>query len=69
MLKEDVVEAMRQGKFHVFSVRTIGEGIEVLTGVKAGERQANGMYEEETINRLVQDRLVEMADRVKEYTK
>ena len=69
MLKEDVVESMRQGKFHVFSVRTIGEGIEVLTGVKAGERQVNGMYEEETINRLVQDRLVEMADRVKEYTK
>jgi len=69
MLKEDVVDAIHQGKFHVYPVRTIGEGIEILTGVKAGERQANGIYEEGTINRLVQDRLVKMAERVREYTK
>lgn len=37
MLKEEVVDAVREGKFHIWSVRTIGEGIELLTGLKAGK--------------------------------
>jgi lon-related putative ATP-dependent protease len=67
MLKQEVVEAIREGRFHIYPVKTIGEGIEVLTGVKAGERRPDGTYEEGTINDLVQRRLTEMAELVKEY--
>jgi hypothetical protein len=48
-------------------VKTIDEGIEVLTGVKAGERKPDGAYNEGTINHFVQKQLVEMAERIKEY--
>jgi len=67
MLKEEVVETIRSGTFHVYPVRTIDEGIEILTGVKAGERRVDGTYEEGTINHFVQKRLMEMAERIKEY--
>jgi lon-related putative ATP-dependent protease len=67
MLKEEVVEAIKEGRFHIYPVKTIGEGIEVLTGVKAGDRRPDGAYEEGTINHLVQKRLTEMAELVKEY--
>jgi lon-related putative ATP-dependent protease len=61
MLREDVVEAIKEGKFHIYSVGTIDEGIEVLTGVEAGEPDAEGNYPEGSINQLVQSRLDEMA--------
>jgi lon-related putative ATP-dependent protease len=62
MLREDVVEAIKEGKFHIYSVGTIDEGIEVLTGVEAGEPDAEGNYPEGSINQLVQSRLDEMAE-------
>ncbi|MHA1966015.1 MAG: S16 family serine protease [Candidatus Thorarchaeota archaeon] len=67
MLKEEVVEAVKAGKFHIFSVRTVNEGIEILTGVKAGERQPDGTFPEDTINYRVDKRLKEMAEALKEY--
>ena len=67
MLKEEVVQAIKEGKFHIFPVKTIDEGIEVLTGIKAGERQPDGTYEKGTINFLAQRRLSEMAERIKEF--
>ena len=42
MLRDDVVEAVAEGKFHIWPVRTIDEGIEILTGVPAGERGEEG---------------------------
>jgi predicted ATP-dependent protease len=66
-LKEEVVNAIRDGQFHVWPVRTIDEGIEVLTGVAAGERQEDGTYDRGTINDRVQQRLAAMAVAVKEY--
>jgi len=69
MLKEEVVDAIRASKFHIYPVKTIDEGIEILTGVKAGERRVDGTYEEETVNHLVQKRLMEMAESIKEYPK
>lgn len=65
MLKEEVVEAIKEGKFHIWPVATIDEGIEVLTGVRAGHLQEDGTYEEGTINDLVSKRLKEMAEAVK----
>ena len=67
MLKEEVVAAVKEGKFHIYPVASIAQGIEVLTGVKAGERNPDGGYDKGTINYLVQARLTEMAERVKEY--
>jgi len=67
MLKEEVVGAVRDGRFHIYPVKTIDEGMEILTAVKAGERRPDGTYEEGTINHLVQKRLAEMAEHMKEY--
>jgi len=67
MLKEEVVEAIKEGKFHLWAVRNVDEGIEVLTGVAAGKRGKDGKYPEGTINGLVQQRLTEMAHAVKEF--
>jgi predicted ATP-dependent protease len=67
MLKEEVVEAVKDGKFHVYPVKTIDDGIEVLTGVKAGERRQDGSFDEGTVNYSVDKRLREMAERLKQF--
>jgi len=67
MLREDIVKAVHDGQFHIYAVKTIDEGIEVLTGVPAGERKADGTYPEDTVNYLVDKRLRKLADGVKEY--
>jgi lon-related putative ATP-dependent protease len=69
MLKEEVVEAVRAGKFHIHSVKTIDEGISILTGKKAGSRTADGSFEEGTVNYLVDKRLREMAERMTQFSK
>jgi len=67
MLKQEVIDAMKAGKFHIYPVSTIDEGIEVLTGVQAGVLDKDGKYPVGTINRLVQDTLANMAEKSKEY--
>lgn len=67
MLKEEVLDAMKARKFHIWSVASINEGIEHLTGVNAGARRKDGSYPKDSINDLVQRRLSDMADRVKEF--
>jgi lon-related putative ATP-dependent protease len=67
MLKDEVLEAIEKGKFHIYPVASIDEGIEVLTGVKAGKRKKDGTWEEGSINFLVQQRLDTFADQIKEY--
>jgi lon-related putative ATP-dependent protease len=67
MLKEELVQAAREGKFTIYPVSTIDEGIEVLTGKKAGLRKEDGTFEEGTINFLVDQRLRQMAMTMKEF--
>ncbi|MDH5713428.1 MAG: AAA family ATPase [Candidatus Bathyarchaeota archaeon] len=67
MLKEGVVEAVRAGKFHIYPVKTIDRGIEVLTGVKAGARRPDGTFEEGTVNYEVDKRLKAMAEKLREF--
>ncbi|MFB3889843.1 MAG: AAA family ATPase [Candidatus Bathyarchaeia archaeon] len=67
MLKEEIVEAVQAGKFHIYSVETIDEGIEVLTGKKAGVRGKDGKFEEDTVNALVDKRFREMADKLAKF--
>lgn len=62
MLKEEVIEAARAGLFHIYAVRTIDEGIEILTGIPAGERQADGSYPEDTVHGRVDRRLRRWAE-------
>ena len=62
MLKPDVVEAVRQGVFHLWAVTSVDQGIEILTGVAAGERQEDGSWPEDTVNARVDRRLREMAE-------
>jgi len=66
MLKEEVVDAVKQGKFHIYSVANIDEGIELLTGVKAGKK-VNGVYEEGSVNAKVDQCFKEMADQMTKY--
>ena len=67
MLREEVVEAIREGKFHIYAVKTIGEGLEVLTGYPAGEPQVDGTYPEGTVNYLVAKRLLELNQSMRGY--
>ena len=66
MLQEEVVEAVRKGKFHIWAVKSVDEGIEVLTGLKAGLKK-DGTFEEGTINHLVDKRLRELSETMKEF--
>jgi predicted ATP-dependent protease len=63
MLREDVVEAVRDGKFHVYGVASVDEALELLTGVPAGQKGADGTYPPGSINALVQARLSDFAER------
>ncbi len=68
MLKDEVVQAVREGKFHIWSVATIDQGIEILTGIPAGELQEDGSYPEGSINSLVDKRLREMIESMKKFS-
>jgi len=61
MLKKEVVDAVAADKFHVYAIDTIDEGIEILTGIAAGERDDKGDFPADTINFLVEERLINMA--------
>jgi lon-related putative ATP-dependent protease len=67
MLREEVAKAVQDGQFHIYSVKTIDEGIEVLTGVPAGEKMADGSYPMDTVNYLVDMRLKDFARKLKGY--
>jgi len=67
MLRKDVVEAVKEGKFHVYPVKTINQGIEILTGVEAGERLEDGRFKEGTVNDLVDKKLRELGMKIKEF--
>jgi predicted ATP-dependent protease len=68
MLREEVIEAVEKGKFHIYPVKTIDEGIEILTGKKAGEKQPDGTYPEDTVNWAVQKKLLDLAEKVRDYS-
>jgi lon-related putative ATP-dependent protease len=61
MLAQEVVDAVRRGRFHVFAVAHADEGLEILTGRRAGRRR-NGTWEPDTVNALVDRRLRELGE-------
>ncbi len=67
MLKEEIIQAVKEGQFRIWAVKTIDEGIEVLTDIPAGEKLDDGSYPEGTINALVDQRLKLLAEQLIEF--
>jgi ATP-dependent Lon protease len=67
MLRDDIIDAVAAGKFHVYPVALIEEGIEILTGVPAGIRDTRGRYDSESVFGRVDQRLRQMADTLKQF--
>ena len=67
MLGDEVIEAVKNGKFHIYAVEKIEEGIEVLTGLEAGIKSENGDYPIGTLFDLVQKKLYKYAQIVEEF--
>lgn len=68
MLNDEVVAAVKEGRFHIWSVETIDQGIEILTGIPAGERRDDGSYPEGSVNALVDQRLRDMLENMKKFS-
>ncbi|RUM87288.1 MAG: ATP-dependent protease [Thermodesulfatator sp.] len=69
MLRREVVEAVEKGLFHIWPIRRVEEGIEILTGRPAGEPGPDGRYPEGTVFYLVDQRLRELAERARRFAK
>lgn len=67
MLDHEVVQAIDEGKFHIYAVSTVEEGIELLTGVPAGEPDENGAYPEGTVFNLVDRQLEKYATAIRDF--
>ena len=68
MLRDDVIEAVERGSFHLYAVRTLDDAIPLLTGFEAGECDAAGKYPDGTFNALVEQRLGEFMRSRQEFT-
>jgi predicted ATP-dependent protease len=69
VLRQDVIDAVKAGRFQIYPIENVDQGIEVLTGMPAGEPDEEGMYPADTINGRVQARLEELAKKREEYNK
>ena len=69
MLRRHVVDAVREGRFHIYPIEHVEEGIEILMGIPAGECRPDGTYPEGTLNYLVEKRLTEIREALKEKKK
>lgn len=67
MLKPEVLDAVEAGKFHVWAISTVDEGVEVLTGLPAGARRKDGTFEPGTVHARVQQRLATFAARMARF--
>ncbi|NLC11029.1 MAG: hypothetical protein GX767_02080 [Firmicutes bacterium] len=65
MLKDEVLDAVAKGQFHIYAVSNVFEGLEILTGLPAGERQKDGTFPEGTINYLVSRKIKKYNDILK----
>lgn len=69
MLSNEIVQAVKEGSFHIYAISSVAEGIEILTGMEAGKRKPDGTYEEGTIFYLVDRKLRNMAQKIKSFVK
>ncbi len=66
VLREDVARAVEEGRFHLYAVESVAHGIEVLTGVPAGERDSSGRFPASSVFGRVERRIIEIAERLRE---
>ncbi|MGE5438931.1 MAG: S16 family serine protease, partial [Bacteroidota bacterium] len=69
MLRDDVIDAVKNKTFHVYAISRIEEALEILTGVKAGKLNKNGHFEQNTVFGLVEKKLKEMYAKIKPAAK
>ncbi len=69
MLKDEVVEAVGKGQFHIWAIDTVEEGLKILTGIPAGERDSKGKFPRDTIYYRVEQRLIELARTAEKFRK
>jgi len=69
MLKQEVVESVKEGRFHIWPISTMEDGVEILTGMKAGALSPDGSYPKRTLFRKVDERLLELAEVVRKFGK
>jgi lon-related putative ATP-dependent protease len=69
MLRQEVVDAVRNDAFRIYPIRTVDEAIELLTGVPAGERDASGKFPPGSINQRVEERLLQFADLRRQFVR
>lgn len=69
MLRKDVVKSVEAGEFHIYPVSHVDEGIQILTGIPAGEKLKDGSYPEASINAAVKGRLEKMANKLSDFSK
>jgi predicted ATP-dependent protease len=67
MLRKDVVQAVKERKFFIYPVKTIDQGIEILTGMEAGDCLEGGRFKEGTVNDLVDKKLRELGTKIKDF--
>jgi len=68
MLRNDVVEAVEAGRFQVYPVNHVDQALELLTGMIAGERDAQGEFPADSLNRRICERLIELADQRQSFS-
>jgi hypothetical protein len=69
MLKKDVVESVKESKFFIYPIERVEEGLEIMTGMQAGELKDDGTYPEGTLNYLIVKRLTEISEAIKDKKK
>ncbi len=69
MLNHSVINAVKKGKFHIYAIKTINEGLEILSGIEAGERQKNGLFKKNTFHARVYETLTRYANQWKELNR
>ena len=67
MLRPDVIDAVAQGRFRIYAISHIDEAMELLTGITAGTRSANGMFEDGSVNANVELRLRDFAEELRDF--
>ncbi|HVR72799.1 MAG TPA: AAA family ATPase [Planctomycetota bacterium] len=67
LLRDDIVRAVRRGEFHIYAISTVEQGFEILTGVPAGRKRKSGHYTPGSAFALVDHRLEEIANGLKQY--
>jgi len=67
MLRDEVLDAVKSSKFHIYPIVSVDQGIEILTGVRAGMRKQDGTFPKHTINYMIDNKLMEIAENLKQF--